>query len=76
MDAWLLSFQIGFSLAWFHGPTIYHLALFESKPFRFLCMKIIDEKLEHLDLAIFSGSSRAELRGYIVDIREHLAAEG
>ena len=37
-------------------------------------MNIIHEKLERLDQAILNGAATAELRGYIVDIRDHMAA--
>ena len=38
-------------------------------------MNIIDEKLDRLDQAILNNATPAELRGYIVDIRDHLAAQ-
>jgi DNA-binding NarL/FixJ family response regulator len=37
-------------------------------------MNIIHEKLERLDQAILNSATTAELRGYIVDIRDYLAA--
>lgn len=38
-------------------------------------MKIIHEKLERLDQAILDGANAGALRGHIIDIRDHLAAE-
>lgn len=38
-------------------------------------MSNIDEKLERLDQAIGNGAPPAELRGYIMDIRDHLTAQ-